>query len=126
PLVGLLAGAIVLAWFAARRRYPWQGLLAPALTAIIVWGGLSWVGHALHSATDVPLPELALEDLSGETVLLTAFHGRPVVLNLWATWCPPCRREMPLLADAQAARPDLHFVFANQAEGPGTIRQYLS
>jgi len=50
-----------------------------------------------------PLPPLALETAAGGTVGLDAFGGRVVVLNLWATWCAPCEREMPTLAALQAA-----------------------
>lgn len=49
-----------------------------------------------------------------------------MVINLWATWCPPCRREMPVLAEAQRLRSDVSFVFANQGEGVNTIQQYLA
>ncbi len=50
-----------------------------------------------------PLPPLELETAAGETVGLDAFAGQVVVLNLWATWCAPCEREMPTLAALQAA-----------------------
>ena len=42
-----------------------------------------------------PAPDFALTDLDGETVMLSDFRGKTVVLNFWATWCPPCREEMP-------------------------------
>ena len=61
----------------------------------------------------------------GGAVRLPEFTGRPMVVNLWATWCPPCRREMPVLAEAQAQRADVAFVFVNQGEGANEVRDYL-
>src|SRR5215472_396362 len=43
------------------------------------------------------LPELAFKDASGATKTLADWHGRAVLFNLWATWCVPCRKEMPAL-----------------------------
>lgn len=71
------------------------------------------------------IPAIQLTDLDGEEVDLQQFEGRPVVVNLWATWCPPCRREMPVLEQAAAESPDVAFVFANQAESAGLVRDFL-
>jgi peroxiredoxin len=54
-------------------------------------------------------PDFALRDLAGKTVTLSSFRGKIVFLNLWATWCPPCRTEMPsieILHKTFAANPD--------------------
>ncbi|HEX6133428.1 MAG TPA: TlpA disulfide reductase family protein [Longimicrobiales bacterium] len=42
-----------------------------------------------------PVPAFAAPTLAGDTLRLAALRGRPVLLNVWATWCPPCREEMP-------------------------------
>jgi thiol-disulfide isomerase/thioredoxin len=50
-----------------------------------------------------PPPPTPFVDAAGRPLSLAAFRGKVVVLNLWATWCPPCRKEMPTLAQLQAA-----------------------
>jgi thiol-disulfide isomerase/thioredoxin len=53
-----------------------------------------------HGATPLSLPEsIALPDSNGKMHRLAEYRGRPLVLNFWATWCEPCRREIPLLTD---------------------------
>jgi thiol-disulfide isomerase/thioredoxin len=75
--------------------------------------GSRWTG-AVNSASpasfdlsfpDQPraLPALQFTDAEGRTLSLGDFRGQPIVLNMWATWCIPCRREMPALDRLQAA-----------------------
>ena len=71
------------------------------------------------------LPAFSSLTMQGERVDLGQLTGQPTVINLWATWCPPCRREMPVLARAQAERPGVRFIFLNQGEAPATIARYL-
>jgi thiol-disulfide isomerase/thioredoxin len=49
-----------------------------------------------------PATPLAFQNAKGEPVTLETFRGRAIVLNLWATWCAPCRKEMPALEELQA------------------------
>lgn len=49
-----------------------------------------------------PLPDLRFEDANGKARSLADFRGKLVLLNIWATWCPPCREEMPSLDRLQA------------------------
>ena len=50
---------------------------------------------ALRHRAPTMAPDFVLPDLAGQAVRLSALRGKVVVLNLWATWCPPCREEMP-------------------------------
>ena len=54
-------------------------------------------------ASPRPLPEIAFVDGAGKPLTLADFRGRTVLLNVWATWCPPCREEMPSLDRLQKA-----------------------
>ena len=60
-------------------------------------------GRLDRSHRGTPAPEIAFEDPHGRPVRLSDFRGRPLLVNLWATWCGPCVVEMPSL-DALAAR----------------------
>ncbi len=51
----------------------------------------------IPAKVDLPAPDLTLTTVDGAPVSLSAFQGSVVLVNLWATWCPPCREEMPAL-----------------------------
>ena len=74
-----------------------------------------------------PVPGLSLKDLDGKGWSLAALKGRPVLLNFWATWCEPCRAEMPAL-ERLAARhrhAGLAVLAVNYKETPAQIRRFL-
>ncbi|MGI9504674.1 MAG: TlpA disulfide reductase family protein, partial [Geminicoccaceae bacterium] len=76
----------------------WCGALLLAILAAQPAAAFNFV------ATDSgPVPELTFLDADGNERTLRDFQGRVVVLNLWATWCAPCRKEMPSLDRLQAA-----------------------
>jgi len=66
-----------------------------------------------------PLPQVGLVDLGDEAASLDGTRGKWLVLNLWATWCMPCREEMPSLDRLAALRPDLAVVAV--ATGPNPL-----
>ena len=71
------------------------------------------------------LPNMTLQTLAGETRSLQDLQGQPVVVNLWATWCPPCRREMPALMHFAEQNPQVAVVLVNQGEEAATVAVYL-
>lgn len=124
PWIGLTTAATVII-VAAFRRSPKS---VPMFTALLIIALLGIGGTFTISLTKRPVPELlALEiiDLDGNRRNLDEFRGQPLVLNLWASWCAPCVREMPVLQTAQQEFPTIGFVFLNQAESAGVVRQFL-
>jgi thiol-disulfide isomerase/thioredoxin len=122
--VAIPAGLAFGAWRAHRRPELRRPLAWGAGAGLATWAVLA-VALSLMQRTAVQLPDAELTRLEGGAVRLPEFTGRPMVVNLWATWCPPCRREMPVLAEAQAQRADVAFVFVNQGEGANEVRDYL-
>jgi thiol-disulfide isomerase/thioredoxin len=74
-----------------RRIFPAFVFLAVVFAAMIPFDA--------HAAGDLgqPAPSLVVQELNGQTFDLAAQRGKVVVINFWATWCPPCRLEMPTL-----------------------------
>ena len=78
------------------------------LAAILVGGLLVWLGRVEDPESLVgkpaprrgaPAPTFTLQDLDGNTHNLTDYEGQVVIINFWATWCEPCREEMPDLQE---------------------------
>ena len=75
-----------------------------------------------------PLPALAFQDMEGAETTLAAFTGKVVVLNLWATWCAPCREEMPSLDRLQARfedQPVVVLALSVDRAGPERVQAFL-
>ena len=107
--IGTVIGlALALASIAANViRKPPERRVYLQLGASVVSGamafllGIAVLGIALSASgdRDRPAPDFAAEDLNGNELTLEQYRGRTVILNFWATWCPPCRGEIPDLVD---------------------------
>lgn len=75
-----------------------------------------------------PLPELTLTGLDGEQTPIHAFSGKLLVLNVWATWCPPCRREMPSLERLSKKADNNHIIVAGIAadESVNAVKEFMA
>jgi thiol-disulfide isomerase/thioredoxin len=69
-------------------------LMAATFALLVSWSAGEVAIATLTGGSRQPMPALSLPALDGRTVALAGFVGKPTVVNLWATWCPPCRREM--------------------------------
>jgi len=61
-------------------------------------------------AVGAPIPVALVGDLAGKSLELKTFRGKPLLINLWATWCRPCTRELPVLAEVARLYPGLQVV----------------
>lgn len=120
-ITAALVCGFYLAWRQPRSR---KAILAGMLTCSVLWSAATFVLTAFSPARG--LPAVTLTDIAGKEIALAGLVGKPVLVNLWASWCPPCRREMPVLAAAQRATPGVTFVFVNQGESVAAIRRYLA
>jgi thiol-disulfide isomerase/thioredoxin len=108
------------------RRKLLAGSLAGA--AALALPGAVRAAHLVRSwPSTKAAPSLALSDLDGKAWSLAALKGRPVLLNFWASWCEPCRAEMPSLELLQTRHEEAGLVIlsVNYQEPPPTIRHFL-
>jgi thiol-disulfide isomerase/thioredoxin len=80
------------------------------------------------ATTPLKLPDLTFADADGKPKKLSDWHGRTVLLNLWATWCVPCRKEMPALEglETKLGGPDFEVVAVNiDTRDPEKPRNFL-
>jgi peroxiredoxin len=123
----------------ARPRRAKARMYVSAVLAVLLILGGAWAlwranqGSSSDSRLAMPAsqmeaaPDFTLKTLDGRTVSLGDYQGQVVLLNTWATWCPPCRAEMPdLEAYYRQHRGDGFVVLAvNSQESPDTVAAFL-
>ncbi len=113
-------------------RLRWSWLIAAVAIAGSGWIYYTRVPDNITGAAGVAAhvnfraPEFTLTTLDGKPVTSSDLRGKVVLVNFWATWCPPCRSEMPDIESAYQAHRDQFVVLAiNDAEDGGTVKQFV-
>jgi thiol-disulfide isomerase/thioredoxin len=113
---------------------PAQLLAALALGAFVALAVIGAPVVARDAQTMTPVPErpaapaFDLKDPDGRPVRLADFRGKPLIVNFWATWCPPCREEMPSMQRALdlLSNDEIGLIAINVGEDADTISQFLA
>lgn len=120
-------------------------LIGLGLITLSIVGFLTWQGGNLSEkqeqaaptrgeepssipiAVEYPAPALTIIDLEGRPVSLQDYLGKVILVNNWATWCPPCKAEMPALQEYYDAHKDRGFMIVAIEAGdePGAIQQFV-
>ena len=115
-----------------RERRHWVLAASVATAASAAGAGYAlWRGResriALHSSVEEELWAASFDRPDGGRLHMSAVRGQPLVLNFWATWCPPCVREMPALDRFQRSFSDRGWrVLGLAADKPGPVRDFLA
>ena len=121
---GVIAFIASVIWTMTRRRSVRRPLLISATVGLVTWFS---VGAAYtHWQPGETVPDIVLNNTHGGQQPLQFHDGKPLVVNLWATWCAPCQDEMPTLAEMQNVTPGIDLVFVNQGEHNATVEAFLN
>ena len=111
----------------ASRRNLMLGAGAAAAVAGVGVALWRFEPKAVSHAASHPVWSQQFETPAGEGLSLSAFQGKPLLLNFWATWCPPCVEELPMLdAFWRQHAPSGHQVVALAIDQPSSVRRFLT
>jgi len=121
-IAAIIIGAIALASLAA-LLWPLLNKPATVTDAGLIRAQIEADGAA--GRIGAPAPDFEWTSLDGQTLRLSTYRGKVVVVNFWATWCPPCREEMPTLQRVAASEPDVIVLEVHPMEPGDKARSFL-
>ena len=121
-IAAIIIGAIALASLAALL---WPLLSKPASVADAGVIRAQIQGEGAAGRIGATAPDFEWTDLDGKTLRLSSYRGKVVVVNFWATWCLPCREEMPALQRVAASEPDVVVLEVDLMEPGDKARSFL-
>ncbi len=105
------------------------GLLFGGLIGVLIfWGGnppINTQRERQVPQTGQPFPDFSIESLDGEKLTFSEFIGKPIIINFWATWCDPCKAEMPLFEAIYRQNSGLVVLGVNYNEPVNVIRRFV-
>ena len=117
-------------WNVRRHRTTMRSVASLVLLLAVSVAGaaeLPPLGHKMNPVSPpLAAPDFTLPDMDGEDHALSDYRGKVVMLNFWATWCPPCRREMPSMQRLyeKYREQGLVVVAVNQFEDPDLVFEF--
>jgi thiol-disulfide isomerase/thioredoxin len=122
---GVIAMVLFLLWQIKRLPQQRVALFGGALSILLFFSVTSLLMNV--GREQVSIPDIALEQLDGEQIsLVQVAENNITVVNLWASWCPPCQREMPAFEKSAQQYPDIRFVMLNQQESADKVNDFLA
>lgn len=102
-----------------------DGLILVAIVAVGLWVILGRSGNEVHGLVGSPAPAFKLRTLDGAVTGPPDHQGKIVLLDFWATWCEPCRQQMPIIQELLDERGDSLVVLPINVDNPGPRRHGL-
>lgn len=122
-LIVLAVGAAI--WFFEFRGSNENSIADDGFGIIALDDALNPTGKPPAAEVGRAAPDFLLRSLDGGDTKLSDYRGKIVVVNIWASWCGPCKSEAPLLQEAHAANPEVVILGVNQQETPAAAQKFV-